>query len=122
MTAAQDVVIRVQGLKTQFGSQVIHQGLDLEVRRGEILAIVGGSGTGKSVMLRTLLGLKKPEGGRIEVLGVEITADQDDETLRALRRRLGVLFQDGALFGELSVAENVAAPLKEHTDLSDETI
>jgi phospholipid/cholesterol/gamma-HCH transport system ATP-binding protein len=122
MTAARDVVIRVEGLKTQFGAQIIHHGLDFEVRRGEIIAIVGGSGTGKSVMLRTLLGLKKPEGGRIEILGVEITKEQDEETMRALRRRLGVLFQDGALFGELTVAENVAAPLREHTDLSDETI
>jgi len=117
-----EIVIRLRGLRTQFGAQVIHDGLDLDVRRGEILAIVGGSGTGKSVMLRTMLGLKRPEGGRIEVLGVDITAEQDDETLRRLRRRLGVLFQDGALFGELSVAENVAVPLKEHTALSPETI
>lgn len=117
-----DVVIRLRGLKTQFGRQLIHDGLDLDVRRGEILAIVGGSGTGKSVMLRTMLGLKRPEGGRIELLGVDITAEPDDETLRRLRRRLGVLFQDGALFGELSVAENVAVPLKEHTDLSAEAI
>lgn len=101
--------IVIRGLKNQFGSQVVHQGLDLEVQRGEILGVVGGSGTGKSVLMRTILGLRPPQGGQIEVFGQRIDRAGG---LESLRRRSGVLFQDGALFSSLSVAENVEVPLK----------
>lgn len=109
-------VIRVRGLVTRFGSQTVHDGLDLDVRRGEILAIVGGSGTGKSVLLRTILGLKAPDGGTVEVLGRNL-AGLDDEARRPVLRRMGVLFQDGALFSARTVAQNIRLPFVEHTDL-----
>lgn len=104
-------VIRCRGIKTQFGDHVVHDNLDLDVFRGDILAIVGGSGTGKSVLLRTIIGLITPTAGTIDVLGVNvITADHD--TKQALQRRWGVMFQDGALFSALTVRENVEVPLK----------
>ena len=109
-------VIRVTGLVTRFGAQVVHDHLDLEVRRGEVLGVVGGSGTGKSVLLRTIIGLNRPAAGRIEVLGEE-TSKLGDEALRRLEQRWGVLFQDGALFSSLNVTQNIGVPLKEHTDL-----
>jgi phospholipid/cholesterol/gamma-HCH transport system ATP-binding protein len=105
-------VIRIEGLRAQFGAQVIHDRLDLEVRQGEIFGIVGGSGTGKSVLLREILGLVRPAAGRIEVLGRDLAALGDAER-RALQSRQGVLFQQGALFTSLTVADNVAAPLRE---------
>jgi phospholipid/cholesterol/gamma-HCH transport system ATP-binding protein len=108
-----DTVIRVRGLVTRFGAQTIHDGIDLDVRRGEVMGVVGGSGTGKSVLLRTVIGLKRPEGGRIEVLGQDI-AELDEPARRALDRRWGVLFQDGALFSSLTVAQNIEVPLREH--------
>jgi len=115
--AAREAVIRVEGLVTRFGTQTIHDGLDLEVRRGEVLGVVGGSGTGKSVLLKEIVGLIRPAGGRIEMLGHDAAAAADGDS-SALRRRIGVLFQDGALFSSLTVAENVAVPLVEYTDLS----
>jgi phospholipid/cholesterol/gamma-HCH transport system ATP-binding protein len=109
-------VIRISGLVTRFGRQVVHDGVDLEVRRGEVMALVGGSGSGKSVMLRTAVGLLRPAEGEIEVLGVRL--DRVGRSgWRALERRWGVLFQSGALFSSLTVAENVELPLREHTDL-----
>ena len=110
-------VIRVEGLRTQFGSTVIHDGLDLAVHRGEVLGIVGGSGTGKSVLLNTLVGLNWPAAGTIEVLGTRTNGLSRTES-RKLRSRWGVLFQQGALFSSLTVAENIQVPLKEYTDLS----
>ncbi|MDJ0944986.1 MAG: ABC transporter ATP-binding protein [Kiloniellales bacterium] len=110
------LVIRVSGLRTQFGRQVIHDGLDFEVRRGEIMGIVGGSGTGKSVLLRTIIGLITPAAGRIEVLGRDLGALTDRERLE-IQRRWGVLFQDGALFSSLTVGQNIAVPMKEHLAL-----
>ena len=109
-------IIRIRGLKTQFGPQVIHENLDLEVRRSEILGIVGGSGTGKSVLLRTIVGLNRQAAGDIEVFG------QDLESLplaerRRQEQRWGVLFQDGALFSSLTVAQNIQVPMKEHLDM-----
>ncbi len=104
-------VIRVRGLKTQFGTQVVHEDLDLDVQRGEILGVVGGSGTGKSVLMRAILGLLSPQAGSVEVLGETVTGRRDPVKLR---RRTGVLFQDGALFSSLTVLENVEVPLKEH--------
>ena len=104
--------IRVHGLKNAFGEQVIHEGLDLEVRKGEILGVVGGSGTGKSVLMRSIIGLQIPVEGDIEVLGRSITDAQEDDDID-IRSRWGVLFQGGALFSTLTVAENVEVPLKE---------
>ena len=112
--ASSSVVIRITGLVNRFGAQVVHDQLDLEVRRGEVLGVVGGSGSGKSVLLRTIIGLNHPVAGRIEVLG-EDTSVLGDAGKRALEQRWGVLFQDGALFSSLTVAQNIAVPLKEHT-------
>ncbi len=106
-------VIRVRGLRTQFGSQVVHDGLDLDVRPGEVLGVVGGSGSGKSVLLKNIVGLLRPAAGRIEVFGQD-THTLDERDGAALRSRFGVLFQDGALFSSMTVAENIAVPLKEY--------
>jgi len=106
-------IIRVRGLANRFGEQVVHDGLDLDVRRGEILGVVGGSGTGKSVLMRSILGLHRPDAGEIEVLGVDARADNPANRLH-IERNTGVLFQDGALFSSLTVGENVQVPLKEH--------
>jgi phospholipid/cholesterol/gamma-HCH transport system ATP-binding protein len=108
-----DIVIRVRGLVTRFGAQTVHDGLDLDVRRGEVLGVVGGSGTGKSVLLRTVIGLKRPEGGSVEVLGTDVQGASEAEA-RELEQRWGVLFQDGALFSSLTVAQNIEVPLREH--------
>ncbi len=110
-------VITVSGLITRFGEQVIHQGLDLEVKRGEILGIVGGSGSGKSVLMKELIGLLRPAAGTLRVLGHD-PHTQDMREAEALRRRWGVLFQEGALFSALSVAQNILMPMREFTDLS----
>jgi len=109
-------IIRVRGLVTRFGQQVVHDGLDLDVRRGEILALVGGSGTGKSVLLRSMIGLKKPEGGAIEIFGHDLWS-ADEATRRAIQRRWGVLFQNGALFSSLTVAQNIRVPIRENVRL-----
>lgn len=109
-------IIRVRGLKTRFGRQVVHDGLNLDVEGGEVLGIVGGSGTGKSVLLRCIIGLITPAAGRIEVLGRDTFA-LDRAEAQALRTHWGVLFQDGALFSSLTVAENVQVPMREHTKL-----
>lgn len=106
-------VIQVRGLVNRFGSQLVHNELDLDVRRGEILGVVGGSGTGKSVLMRSILGLREPDAGSIDVLGAT-TASADAATRQHIARNTGVLFQDGALFSSLSVGENVQVPLKEH--------
>ncbi|NZA27071.1 ATP-binding cassette domain-containing protein [Luteimonas sp. SJ-92] len=106
-------VVRVRGVANRFGRQVVHEDLDLEARRGEILGVVGGSGSGKSVLMRTILGLRRPDAGQIEVLGVDARSD-DPGTRLHIERNTGVLFQDGALFSSLTVGENVEVPLKEH--------
>jgi phospholipid/cholesterol/gamma-HCH transport system ATP-binding protein len=104
--------IVVDGLKNSFGEQVIHEGLSLKVKRGEILGVVGGSGTGKSVLMRSIIGLQTPTEGHIEVFGRSIT-DGDPEEVVGVRNRWGVLFQGGALFSTLTVGENVEVPLKQ---------
>ena len=104
--------IVVENLHNSFGEHVIHDGLSLTVRKGEIIGVVGGSGTGKSVLMRSIIGLQIPDSGRITVLGRDITAAQDDEDID-IRARWGVLFQGGALFSTLTVAENIEVPLKE---------
>ncbi len=109
--------IRIRGLRTQFGPQVIHDNLDLDVYRGEILGIVGGSGTGKSVLLRQMLGLMRPAAGRIEMFGRNLSGLGEVER-HAMHARQGVLFQDGALFSSLTVAQNVQAPMRERQHLS----
>ena len=112
-------LIRVRGLVNRFGEQIVHDGVDLDVRRGEILGVVGGSGTGKSVLMRSILGLRKPDAGRIQLLGVDARSE-DPVTRRHIERNTGVLFQDGALFSSLTVGENVQVPLKEYyPDLPD---
>jgi phospholipid/cholesterol/gamma-HCH transport system ATP-binding protein len=110
-------VIEVRGLRTQFGPQVIHDGLDFLVEPGEIMGVVGGSGTGKSVLLRTIIGLIRPAAGRITVLGQD-TGRLRPADMRAMQRRWGVLFQDGALFSSLTVEQNIEVPLREHTRMS----
>ena len=108
----QEPVIRIRGLSNRFGSNIVHQDLDLDVRRGEIIAVVGGSGSGKSVLMRSILGLLRPNGGDIEVFGQRLADTEDAQ--RIMSRRAGVLFQDGALFSSLTVLENVEVPLKSH--------
>jgi phospholipid/cholesterol/gamma-HCH transport system ATP-binding protein len=112
-------VIEIRGLVNRFGEQVLHDGLDLDVRRGEVIGVVGGSGTGKSVLLRTIIGLNRPAEGDIRVLG-QLTRDLDDEAVRRLQARWGVLFQNGALFSSLTVAENIQAPMRERGDIPPE--
>jgi len=111
-----DVVIRVTGLRTQFGSNVIHENLDFRIRRGEVMGVVGGSGSGKSVLLRTIVGLIRPAAGAIEILG-ERTDTMGERQRERVLERTGMLFQDSALFSSMTVAENVDAVLKEHTAL-----
>jgi len=109
-------VIRVRGLCSRFGAQTVHDRLDLDVRRGEVIGVIGGSGAGKSVLLRTIVGLRRPDGGSAEVLGVDLARAQAAQR-QGIERRFGLLFQDGALFSSLTVAENVILPLKENFDL-----
>lgn len=104
--------IVIEGLVNRFGDFTVHDGLDLTVRGGEIIGVVGGSGTGKSVLMRSIIGLQRPNAGRIKVLGHEITAVDPDKQL-GVRSRWGVLFQGGALFSTLTVGENVELPLKQ---------
>lgn len=105
-------IIRVRGLRNAFGEQIVHDGLDLDVRRGEILGVVGGSGTGKSVLMRSIIGLQTPVAGDVQVFG-EDTIGRDEAESANIRRRWGVLFQGGALFSTLTVSENVQVPIKE---------
>ena len=117
-----ETIISVRGLKNCFGDQVIHEDLDLDVRRGEILGVVGGSGTGKSVLMRSIIGLQEPVEGEISVFHESMIGKEEDEATD-VRRRWGVLFQGGALFSTLTVAENVQVPLREfYPDFSREMI
>ena len=111
--ATERPAIVVRGLRNQFGAQVVHDDLDLDVKRGEIIGVVGGSGTGKSVLMRAILGLREPDAGSIEVLGIDARSGRARES-GIIERNTGVLFQNGALFSSLTVAENVSVPLKEH--------
>ena len=109
-------VIEVRGLRNQFGAQVVHENLDFEVRRGEIVGVVGGSGSGKSVLLRSIIGLNRPAAGSVTLLGTDMMRASDAQRI-AIESRCGVLFQNGALFSSLSVADNVMVPMREHHDL-----
>ncbi len=112
---------RVTELVTHYGSREILKGVSLDVRRGEIMVIMGGSGSGKSTLLRHMLALERPTSGSIEVLGHRLDA-LGDRALYELRRKMGVAFQGGALFSSMTVGENIMLPLREHTDLDSKTM
>jgi phospholipid/cholesterol/gamma-HCH transport system ATP-binding protein len=114
-----EIAIRLRGVTTRIGDRLIHDRLDLDVYRGEVMAVVGGSGSGKSVLLRSIVGLMRPGGGGIEVLGHDVLG-MDEDAMRVLQMRWGVLFQDGALFSSQTVAENIQVPLREYTSMSQE--
>jgi phospholipid/cholesterol/gamma-HCH transport system ATP-binding protein len=114
-------VIEVRDIVNRFGSQTVHDGVSFDVFPGEVFGIVGGSGTGKSVLLRTILGLRQPTSGSVRVEGVDITLADDDQ-LRAVKRRYGVAFQNGALFSSLTVGENITLPVAEAMDLDEESL
>ena len=111
--AHSEIAISVRGVRNSFGDQIVHDNLDLDVRRGEIIGVVGGSGTGKSVLMRSIIGLQTPDAGSIEVFGESMIGREDGDAL-AIRKRWGVLFQGGALFSTLTVAENVEVPIREY--------
>ncbi|MBU6299041.1 MAG: ABC transporter ATP-binding protein [Alphaproteobacteria bacterium] len=115
--SSDEPVIRLRGVVNRVGGRLLHDHVDLDVYRGEILAVVGGSGTGKSVLLRSIVGLMRPAEGSIEVLGRNVM-HLSESGLRALQMRWGVLFQDGALFSSQTVAENIQVPLREYTTMS----
>jgi ABC-type transport system involved in resistance to organic solvents, ATPase component len=110
-------VVSVKGLSNAFGNNVVHENLDLDICKGEILGLIGGSGAGKSVLLRSILWLRPPQAGMVSVAGINLRTATDDEWQR-IRRSWGVLFQEGALFSSLTVRENIEAPLKEFAAMS----
>lgn len=120
-TAAADTVLEMRQVVTRFGSHVVHNGVNLAVRRAEIFAVIGGSGSGKSTLLREMILLQKPNEGSVRVLGVDLANITDDAAL-ALRLRFGVLFQQGGLFGSLNVLENIGLPLREHRQLDNRQV
>jgi phospholipid/cholesterol/gamma-HCH transport system ATP-binding protein len=113
---ARPPVLEVEGIVTRFGRNTIHDGVSFTVGRGQVVAVIGGSGTGKSVLLREIIGLLRPTAGTVRLLGTDVW-QASPEALARLRTRFGMMFQDGALFSSLSVADNVATPLKEHARL-----
>ena len=122
MTAATpEVVISVRDVVNRFGTQTVHDGVSFDVHAGEVFGIVGGSGSGKSVLLKTMLGLRKPDSGEVEVEGRDITCMSDSE-LREVKQRYGVTFQHGALFTSLTVTENVILPMVESLALAESTL
>lgn len=114
-------MIRVEHLSKAFNGQVVLDDIGFEVHKGEILVVLGGSGTGKSVLLKHMMGLLKPDGGRIWIEGKEITRLSEKELLK-VRREIGYLFQEGALYDFMNVFENIAFPLQEHTDFDARTV
>lgn len=111
-----DAAVRVEGLVAAYGGRRILEDVSFEVRRGEVFVILGGSGCGKSTLLKHMIGLHRPEAGRVEIEGTDLTAAEGEPRL-AILRRFGVLYQSGALFSSMTLAENVALPLEEFTDL-----
>jgi phospholipid/cholesterol/gamma-HCH transport system ATP-binding protein len=116
MTQEREIAVDVRGLVNRFGRQLVHDGLDMQVYRGEVFGIIGGSGSGKSVLLRTILGLRRPQGGSVRVDGRDMTQLAGNE-LRAAKAHYGVTFQNGALFTALTVRENIQLPMLEHLQL-----
>jgi phospholipid/cholesterol/gamma-HCH transport system ATP-binding protein len=116
-----DVVVQIQGLWTKFGKTVVHQDLNLDIYAGEILSIVGGSGTGKTVLLRQMLGLESPTKGTVRVFGEDVSSAQAEQ-LQQMRNHWGMLFQEGALYSALSVFDNIALPLRELRALPEDVI
>jgi phospholipid/cholesterol/gamma-HCH transport system ATP-binding protein len=116
-----DVALRVANLQKAFGPKVVHRGVSFELHRGEILALLGGSGTGKSVILRSIIGLEKPDEGQILFSNLDIV-QLSERDLIPVRNKIGYVFQNGALFDSLTVEDNLAYPLREHTDMSEEQI
>lgn len=114
-----DLAIRIRGLKNAFGPHVVHENLDLDIRRGEVIGVIGPSGGGKSVLLRSIVGLKTPNEGSVEIFGQNILRMSGIERAK-MERRWGVMFQDGALFSNLTVRENVMVPMVEHVDLPED--
>lgn len=119
--SADDVVIRIRELVKRFGNQTVLDGINLDIRRGETMVVMGGSGCGKSTLLKLLTGSHEPTGGTISVFGQTLEG-LDEQGLNTIRRRVGVLFQSGALFNSMSIADNVALPLREHTSLDEAII
>lgn len=117
-TTQREAVIELRDITTRFGRQTVHDGLNLTIHRGDLVALIGGSGTGKSVLLREIVGLQRPTAGRVQLLGTDVW-QADEAALAAVRRRFGMMFQEGALFSSLSVADNVATPIREHLNLPD---
>jgi phospholipid/cholesterol/gamma-HCH transport system ATP-binding protein len=109
-------VIDVDGIVSRFGANVVHDGVSFTIGRGELVALIGGSGTGKSVLLREIIGLHRPQGGHVRLLGADVW-NADTGELAAVRKRFGMMFQEGALFSSLDVAANVATPILEHADV-----
>ncbi len=118
---ANEAAISVVNLRVSYGEREILHGITFDIRRGETMVILGGSGSGKSTLLRTLVGLERPTSGEVWIGGVN-TAKISDREMNAIRKRMGMSFQGSALFGSMTVGENVALPLHEHTDLEDSTI
>jgi phospholipid/cholesterol/gamma-HCH transport system ATP-binding protein len=119
MAGGDDIVIRVRGLTNQFGDNMVHDHVDFDVKRGEVIAIVGGSGSGKSVLLRSIIGLIEPKEGEISIFGMDPRTLGGHE-LEQLQIRWGMLFQEGALFSSQTVAENIQVPMREYTKMSQE--
>src|SRR6185436_6981551 len=111
-----DALVEVRGLVNRFGAQTVHDGLDMTVERGEVFGIVGGSGSGKSVLLRSILGLQRPQGGEVRLLGRSL-GQMGNAELRQIKSTYGVTFQQGALFTSLTVLQNVQLPMLEHLSL-----
>jgi phospholipid/cholesterol/gamma-HCH transport system ATP-binding protein len=116
-----DAMIRVRDLRVSYGEREVLHGISFDVPRNETMVILGGSGSGKSTLLRTLVGLEKPTSGEVSLMGLNLASCRASE-LDALRRKMGMSFQGGALFGSMTVGENVALPLREHTQLEESTI
>jgi phospholipid/cholesterol/gamma-HCH transport system ATP-binding protein len=119
--AAASTIIEIDSIVTRFGEQLVHDGVSFDVERGTLVALIGGSGSGKSVLLREIIGLQRPTSGRIRLLGTDVWHASADE-LNATRRRFGMMFQDGALFSSLTVAENIAVPLTEHAQVPEDIL
>ncbi len=117
-SASTDILVSMERVSTRFGTHVVHEAVDLQVRRAEIFALIGGSGSGKSTLLREMILLHRPDGGTVRVLGEDLATLTPAQAL-ALRQRWGVVFQHGGLFGSLTVLENIGLPLREHTGLDD---